>query len=106
MSDGRLRHKAYDERDEKWNRAIEHGNMLGFDSALCTDPKSGRQISKYPAQGYKGWDPQRLHPTLSSLAAHDLDSDETLPGDGNETGRKVARCLFGGGSPSGWQQRF
>lgn len=81
--------------DEKRDRAIEHGNMLGFDSAFCTHPKSGRHISKYPAQGgIKGgirrrWDPNAVFPRHRP-------GQPARTRDGYETGRKVARYSAGG----------
>ena len=50
-----------DAGDEKRNRAIEHGNMLGFDSAFCTYiRKAVDTYQNIRHKGYKGWDPQEM----------------------------------------------
>lgn len=73
---------------------IEHGNMLGFDSAFCTHPKSGRHISKYPAPGgIKGGIRRRWKRNATYLPPTRTASKD---GDGYERGRKVARVCTGG----------
>ena len=74
---------------------IDHGNMLGFDSAFCTHPKSGRHISKYPAPGgYKGQDPQRWkrNATCFPPNVHDEDSAQL---DGTRREEKSHGVLWG-----------